>query len=194
MHNFVGHRFGRLTVNRRVPGGAWECYCDCGVVSYVTTGNLRKGNTQSCGCLWKDKITTHGLTGSPEYVVWKAMHERCRSNHPKTRRNYKDRGISVCEEWSDFTVFLRDMGMKPAPNSDLDRRDNDLGYSKDNCRWISRKQNLNNRRCCHYIEFNGRRQTIAEWADELCINYRTLNNRINRGWTVERALAVRKEA
>jgi hypothetical protein len=192
MHNFVGQRFGRLTVNRRMTGGVWECYCDCGVVSIVTTGNLRRGNTLSCGCLWREKITVHGATGTLEYKTWRAMHERCRSNHPKTRPNYKDRGIKVCAEWSDFSTFLRDMGMRPAPNSELDRIDNDKGYSKENCRWVSPRQNLNNKRCCRFIEFNGKRQTIAEWSEELCINYRTLNNRINRGWPIERALAAVK--
>jgi len=188
MHDFVGMRFGRLVVQRRIPGGAWMCLCDCGKVSYVLTGNLKSGGSKSCGCLWKEKITSHGLTGSPEYKTWKAMHERCRSLNPIQRPNYLDRGITVCEEWRDFVAFLRDMGPRPTPTSELDRIDNDKGYSKDNCRWLSHRENLNNKRTNRLIEFEGRTQTIAQWAAERGMVYRTLNNRLNRGWPVERAL------
>lgn len=188
VHNFVGQRFGRLVVQRRVPGSAWMCQCDCGKVSFVLTGNLKSGGSQSCGCLWKEKITTHGLTGSPAYKTWKAMHERCRSVNPLHRANYLDRGIAVCEEWRDFVTFLRDMGPRPSPRSELDRVDNDKGYSKANCEWRTHQQNLNNKRTNRYLEYNGRTQTIAQWAAEHGMVYRTLNNRINRGWPVERAL------
>lgn len=100
---------------------------------------------------------------------------------------YKNRGITVSSEWGDFVTFLRDMGPKPDPFSQLDRRDNDAGYSKENCRWVSQRENLNNKRSSHFIEHDGRRMTVADWALEIGLNYRTLNNRINRGWSVERA-------
>jgi len=189
VRDFAGQRFGRLTVVKREPGGVWLCECDCGNFSHVITGNLKNGGSRSCGCLWREKITVHGLTGSPEYKAWKAMHSRCRSNHPKIRSIYKDRGIVVCPEWGDFSTFLRDMGMKPAPKTDLDRIDNEKGYSKANCRWLTHRQNLNNRRNSRFVEFDGKRQTIADWAEELGLNYRTLNNRFNRGWPPEKALS-----
>lgn len=190
MINLQGCRFGRLVVLRRVPGGSWMCKCDCGKVAFVITGNLKRGNSRSCGCAWKQVITTHGLANTTEYKVWKAMHHRCRSNRRDLRAVYKDRGIKVCKEWSDFVVFLTDMGTRPSPKHQLDRIDTYRGYSKANCRWVTQKVNLNNKRTCLYIEFNGKRQTIAMWAEELGFNYRTLHNRIKRGWPIERALTL----
>jgi len=118
------------------------------------------------------------------------MKHRCVSKHPSISPNYRERGISVCAEWDDFVIFLKDMGTRPTPRHQLDRIDNDKGYSRENCRWVTATQNRNNTRQNRYIEFDGKRQTIAEWANELGINYRTLNNRINRGWSVARALAT----
>lgn len=190
MRNLQGKRFGRLVVECRVPGGAWLCRCDCGLTSIAITGNLKRKNSRSCGCAWKEAITTHGLTDTLEYRTWKAMHHRCRSIKPHLFPHYAGRGIKVCDEWSDFTVFLRDMGKRPSRRHQLDREDNDAGYSKDNCRWALPQKNLNNKRNNHYINFEGRRQTIAEWALERGINYRTLNNRINRGWPIARAMEI----
>lgn len=116
------------------------------------------------------------------------MRARCRSSNDSAYANYGGRGITVSPEWEDFGVFLADMGRRPSSKHQLDRIDNEKGYSKGNCRWTNSTQNHNNTRTNRTLEFNGRRQTIAEWAAELGINYRTLNNRINRGWTVERAL------
>lgn len=188
MLKLEGMRFGRLVIVRRVPGGAWLCQCDCGKMSYATTSNLRGGNSKSCGCALQEVRTTHGMSRTPTYIVWKTMHSRCRSMNPATYPNYMGRGISVCAEWSDFTVFLKDMGPKPRPDFDLDRTNNDLGYSKTNCRWVSRQQNLNNRRNNRRLDFDGRSLTISEWAQVTGLNYRTLNNRINRGWSIDRAL------
>jgi hypothetical protein len=138
----------------------------------------------------------HGEANSDEHRVWISMRSRCNNPRDHAYHNYGGRGIKVCDRWSDYSLFLADMGRKPGPKFQIDRIDNDKGYEPANCRWALRKKNLNNKRTNHVVEFNGRRQTIAEWADETGINYRTLNNRINRGWTVERALTTpaRKDA
>lgn len=188
MLKLEGHRFGRLEVIARVPGTAWLCKCDCGKTAVVTTSNLRGGNSQSCGCARHESNRTHGMSGSQEYRTWKSMHSRCKCKHPVTRRNYLDRGIKPCSEWSDFTIFLRDMGKHPGKGFELDRIDNDKGYSKDNCRWITTRGNRINRRSTHWLEFDGKKQTIADWSLEIGINPRTLSNRLLRGWTVEEAL------
>ena len=187
MLDLSGQRFGKLTVIRRVPGGAWMCKCDCDRICHPSTNNLRTGNSTSCGCLREAAIRTHGMTNSPEYRSWKAMWSRCRRPHDNSFHNYGGRGITVADEWRSFEVFLRDMGRKPARGYDLDRIDNEKGYGPGNCRWLPRRANLNNRRSNRVIEYNGKRQTIAQWAECLGINYRTLNNRINRGWSAERA-------
>lgn len=188
MLNLDGKRFGRLLVVHRVVGGKLMCQCDCGKITVVITSNLTKGNTTSCGCVLSESRTTHGMTGSPEYKVWRGMRSRCRVKSDGQYRNYGARGITVCDEWSDFISFLKDMGPRPTDFRELDRKDNNKGYSKENCRWVTSQQNLNNKRNNHKIEYNGKCQTISEWARDLGIKERTLNNRINRGWPIERAL------
>jgi hypothetical protein len=117
-----------------------------------------------------------------------SMRARCLNPDNDAYRNYGGRGITIAPEWDDFRAFLRDMGPKPSPKHQLDRIDNSKGYNKDNCRWTSATENLNNKRTNRSLTFNGKTQTVAQWAAEAGMNYRTLNNRINRGWPVERAL------
>jgi hypothetical protein len=188
MQMLEGMRFGKLVVLRRERGGVWMCQCDCGRISYPTTSNLRGANTQSCGCVRDQKRTKHGLVNTPEYKVWKGMRSRCHGATDGQYRNYGARGLTVAPEWNDFAVFLRDMGQRPSPKHQLDRIDNEKGYSKENCRWATAQQNHNNTRSNRLIEYQGATKTIAEWADELGIIYPTLRNRLNRGWPVERAL------
>jgi hypothetical protein len=127
------------------------------------------------------------MSSTPVWHAWQAMIQRCENPNDSAYRNYGGRGIAVCEEWHEFAKFIADMGMRPK-GFQLDRENNDLGYFKENCRWVTAKQNHNNRRDNRLVEFDGKSQTIAQWADELGMNYRTLNNRLNRGWPVERAL------
>lgn len=79
------------------------------------------------------------------YYTWTAMRARCKETRPETRTQYLDRGITVCERWMVFENFLSDMGEAPAGLS-LDRINNDKGYSPDNCRWATARQQAQNRR------------------------------------------------
>jgi hypothetical protein len=118
------------------------------------------------------------------------MRRRCEVTSDPAFANYGGRGITVSLEWSDFSRFLADMGARPKGHQ-LDRIDNNGPYSRENCRWAPQKTNLNNKRSNRVIEHDGERLTIAQWSDRLGINYRTLNNRINRGWSINDALTVR---
>lgn len=146
----------------------------------------------------KDIVTTkrhtpwlikHGASTTPEYNAWRAIKQRCHNPNSRYYKWYGERGIAICERWRDsFQNFLEDMGERPSDKHTLDRIDTDKGYSPDNCRWATRKEQSNNLRKNIPITYQGRTQTISEWADELGFKYFNLYNRICRyGWTVERA-------
>lgn len=118
--------------------------------------------------------------------IWADMKKRC--SRPRYE-NYYGRGISVCEEWMDFFVF-RSWALSHGYSDDLtiDRIDNDGNYEPQNCRWATMREQSNNRRSNHILTYNGESATISEWARRTGINKRTIKNRLNWGWSVERAL------
>jgi hypothetical protein len=115
------------------------------------------------------------------------MRNRCYSSKNPSFEHYGGRGIEVCQQWrDDFDQFVADMGQAPEGRS-LDRIDNDLGYSPENCRWATIKEQLNNQRRNHRITHDGQTQTLAQWADQLGIRVDTLHKRIGR-MSAEKAL------
>ena len=133
----------------------------------------------------------HGMHGTPEYMIWKDMRKRC--NNPKSKgfARYGGRGITVCKEWDDFEVFLRDVGPKPQSEDKitLDRIDNNRGYEPGNCRWVTNKVNCRNQEKTRFLTFNGETRCIADWAEHLGIRRKLIHERIDTyGWSVERAL------
>jgi hypothetical protein len=169
--------------------------CECGNVRVVGVATVIAGTSLSCGCLCleiNDAIKTkHGhsrvANRSPEYEIWTTMKQRCENPNMHKYPSYGGRGITVCKEWQDFSVFLADMGPRPEGCS-VERIDNSKGYGKDNCRWASRKDQQRNLRTNRLIEFNGRTQCITAWAEELGMNVGTLRGRLKEGWSVEKAL------
>jgi len=138
----------------------------------------------------------HGHTGSrkgnpsPTYKSWQGLKERCNNPHNKRYDRYGERGISYCPEWETFAGFLADMKECPYGLS-IDRIDNDKGYSPDNCRWATAAEQASNRSDNVRYTFQGKTQTQAQWARELGLGEKLLNNRINRdGWSVEKALST----
>ena len=130
----------------------------------------------------------HGKSKTPSYGIWRAMHDRCKNPKSHAWDLYGGRGITVCEEWGSFENFYADMGDVPAGMS-LDRKNNDKGYSPDNCRWASREEQGRNRRTNHHLTYQGKTQCIADWADELGMSPSTILSRVlGMGWTTERAL------
>lgn len=147
--NAIGEKFGFLTIigssDKRAGGHVyWLCRCECGNEKEIHGLHLRRGKVTSCGC----KVGTfHGLSKTPEYRIWANMKRRC--HNPKYRQfhYYGGRGIAVCDEWrASFLAFLSDMGHRPSPELTIERIDNELGYSKGNCKWATQaEQNLNKR-------------------------------------------------
>jgi hypothetical protein len=132
---------------------------------------------------------THGLTKSREYKTWLKMKERCYNPRAINFERYGARGITVCDEWRNcFEQFLADMGNKPSPKHSIERVDNMAGYSKENCKWVTMKEQNRNRRSNHYVEYKGQTKSAAQWAEDLKIPHQTLLIRLNAGWAVDLAM------
>lgn len=131
----------------------------------------------------------HGMHGTPEYVAWKSMNQRCRVQGPG-QECYA--GVTVCQEWQDsFPAFLRDMGPKPSPAHTIERLRGSEGYHPDNCEWATRTvQSRNRPGFVIPLTYQGKTQLVVEWADELGIKAKTLYQRLRIGWSVEKTLGT----
>lgn len=186
--DLIGHKFGQLTVaslvwqnNRR----RWRCVCDCGGETVTTTGNLRSGNSQSCGCRKRavlgERSTSHGMSGTRTYRIWKAMHTRCSNPNTRMYHRYGGRGIAVCGEWSSFEHFFADMGEAPKGMS-IERVDNDKGYEKGNCRWATPAEQAHNMYLNRWVTYQGETKILADWARQFSVDPSTLRKQwVRRG-------------
>jgi hypothetical protein len=119
------------------------------------------------------------------------MKRRCNNPLDEAYGIYGGRGITVCDRWQDsFANFFADMGKRPSRKHSLDRKDNDLGYTPDNCRWATPEQQNNNRRQNRLITLNGKTQTLTVWANELGLPPNLVFARIDNGWSAERSLTT----
>jgi hypothetical protein len=139
---------------------------------------------------FKNKRHGHmcGHKATPEYECWLGLKKRCLNPKCQDFARYGGRGIKVCERWLKFENFLEDMGLKPSPAHTIERIDNDTGYSKENCKWATLKEQRRNTSKVHFITFNGITLCLADWADRIGMKRLTLQMRILRGWSVEDAL------
>jgi len=187
VHNLRGQRFGGLVVvsyDRAVS--KWRCACDCGNAYYANTGHLRAGACASCGC--KKGNNSHGMSKTRIWSIFQGIKSRCGDKKQPAYKNYGGRGVRC--EWESFEDFYIDMGAGYKDSLTIERIDNDGSYCKKNCRWATRREQANNSRHNNNITYNGKTQSVAEWARELDVNYWTLIRRIYRGWTSERALTT----
>ena len=131
---------------------------------------------------------THGMTRTPTYRSWSHMVGRCRNPQNDAWHNYGGRGIQVCARWNSFESFLADMGERPAGMS-IDRINNDGNYEPGNCRWATTKQQRMNARTNHMVTFNGKTQSVTEWAKETGIPRNCIYLRLTAlGWSPKEAL------
>lgn len=180
--NLIGRRFSRLKVmeEKRLNDGrrGWMCVCNCGNTKIVRTNHLLDGSTKSCGCYRKEVNKKHGKRNSLTYSVWSNIKQRCYNPNASGYENYGGRGIKVCSRWKNsFENFYYDMGKRPSKNHSIDRVNNNGDYSKENCRWATKKQQNRNSRHCKKITFNNQTLTLSEWAEKTGIKLPTLNYR-----------------
>lgn len=206
----VGQRFGRWVVvedigtvrDRWAFKSAVIVKCDCGAVKQLFYSVLKSKLSTSCGCyrretasnMIKNKEHKHNLSKHPLYQIWRGM--KCRCLNP-TDRGYKDyggRGITVCDEWvNDFKSFynwaINNGWEKGLIN---DRRDNNKGYSPDNCRFVDDATSMRNTRNNNNISYNGVTKCLTDWANDVGIAPNSLKKRFKLGWSIEKSLTTKK--
>lgn len=138
---------------------------------------------------------THHMSDSRIYKLYQNVKQRCYNKNNTNYQDYGGRGITICDEWlKDFMTFYN-WAMSNGYNDNLtiDRIDNNKGYSPDNCRWVTRKQQVLNRRNNLYITYQGKTLTVSQWAEVLNIRYNTLVTRNRRGWSIDDILVQRTD-
>lgn len=194
----IGDQFGIWTIVKETNDRMYRsdigviCRCDCGTERLVSLQRLKRGATKSCGCISiinsAKKNTTHGQHKHRIHGIWRSMKERCQNPNHGAYARYGGRGIKVCKRWQKFEHFLADNEILFREGLSLDRRNNNGNYSPRNCRWITKKEQSNNRHDNLFLEFNEERLTCAEWARRIDIKEVTLRKRIQAGWSSEKAL------
>lgn len=111
------------------------------------------------------------------YKAWSSMRDRCLGKNTHNFKNYGGRGITICDQWNNFENFYKDMSGSYFEGLTLDRIDVDGNYSKDNCRWITKQEQQNNRRNNTFVTFNGETNNLQRWSNKLGISYSTLKYR-----------------
>lgn len=193
-----GRRFGKITVHCRVGRvfnrrGAMACAlwwgsCDCGEARVFRGDHL--GRTKSCGCKRLDaNWARHRSCDTREYSTWKAMLSRCTNPRNSMFHLYGARGISVCERWRTFENFRDDMGARP-PGRSIERIDTNGNYEPGNCRWATPREQMLNRRNTVELTFNGTTKPLSLWAEQLGVRWQVVYHRIQRGWSVARAVTT----
>lgn len=204
LEDLTGHVFGRWTITHfdesRTDKVYWFCRCECGNTKSIIVSELRRGHSTSCGCYavqrrveggFANAKPTHKLSKTPEYAAWVSIKKRCYNTNDKCYKDYGGRGITVADEWvNSFEQFLADMGAKPDELFSIDRIDVNGPYAPGNCRWSTSGEQANNKRDNTLLTLKGVTLTMAQWAEQLGINYKTLRSRKRLGWDDERALTT----
>lgn len=194
--DLTGLRFGKLVavcpINSVNLRWRWEFRCDCGAIvereGREVAKAVKRGNIPQCpACARKaasERMRTHGMTNTRIYAVWHSMVQRCTEPTHQVWAHYGGRGITVCERWRKFENFLEDMGSTYQKGLVLDRINNNAGYSPQNCRWATPRENVRNGRNSLTID-------VVELSKQTGISRSTIYYRLAHGWPIELVAAVK---
>lgn len=190
--NLVGQRFGRWLVvedfgNNKQGEALFKCRCDCGNIRNIVSHTLRSGQSHSCGCLNVENHTTHKMTKTKFYRVYHGIKDRCEKPKTCNYNIYGGRGIKCL--WKTFEEFRDDMFPTYKEGLCIDRIDNNGSYFKENCRWVTHKQNNRNTRFNKRFSYKGEKLCMGELSEASGIKRSTLYYRINVAkYTIDKAL------
>lgn len=190
----------RLTLIYRVGPQHGKFSCTCGGSKVILLNSVKYGKTRSCGCLLREtsavrariRNTTHGMSRTKIYAIWGGVVDRATNSTGKYAKKYCNRGIGISKPWLRFEKFFEDMGDRPEGKS-LERRDNNLGYSRENCYWATPKQQNNNKSSNVWLSLGKTRKTIVQWEEHLGLTRGTIYHRLQSGWSLERILTTPKK-
>ncbi|MDI6617892.1 MAG: hypothetical protein QME45_04330 [Clostridiales bacterium] len=197
--DLTGEKFNRLTVIKRVKNDKWGsarwlCECECGNEAIVRTNDLRRGHTKSCGCYNMEKViercpdtSRHMQSNTKLYASWVSMKDRCYNKNNKSYLDYGGRGIKICDEWlipDNFFNWALNNGY--SEELTIDRVNVNGNYEPNNCRWISMKRQIRNRRNTLKVEYQGKFITLGELSEKTNIPYATLHWRYKQGFSTDR--------
>lgn len=191
-----GQKFGKLTALRRLRNTKgktyWLCVCDCGNFKEVRYDMLQNGHTRSCNCLYKKSNAIHGMYNTRLYNTWKNIKSRCYYNKNISYKNYGMRGIKVCNEWKDDFQAFYDWAINNGYKEDLeiDRIDVNGNYEPNNCRWLTHKEQQQNRRATIKYTTNGETHCLKEWYNIYGIKYNTFRGILKRKLSILQALEL----
>lgn len=166
--------------------------CKCSRVSLIEVDSVKRGISNECGERQRQKFistrTKHGCYKAPEYAIWEGIVQRCANPNAQAYEGYGGRGIQMRQRWRDsFAAFLEDMGSRPTPEHEIDRRDNNGHYEPGNCRWVTHRENMRNKRDRRTVAYNGVSMSLVELAELCGMPKDRLRCRLNTGMSAEEA-------
>lgn len=206
--DLIGKKFGRWTVIEKSKSKPKHllCMCSCGTIRDVSKSHLINNNTKSCGCIGREKASKrmternlkHNLSNTRLFSLWHCIKQRCYYKNDIGYKNYGGRGIEMCDEWHNnfksFYDWAINNGYKEEilPNGKnkwtIDRIDVNGNYEPSNCRWVTIKEQSNNKTTNRLLKYNNKVKTISQWSEDTGISHTTICDRLKYGWSVEDAL------
>lgn len=195
MVRYEGRKSGRLTVLKKEGTANHKiliCKCECGNIAKVSYQHFMTGHTKSCGCLRTEMVsagthTTHGECYSRLNSIWRSMRTRCRNVLKEYNKYWAGRGIKVCDEWEDYSVFAawaKSNGYQEGLS--IDRIDVNGDYCPENCRWVTNAEQQRNKQNTIYYTLNGITKPLIEWCEDYGVKFNTVRKRMTKGYSGEK--------